>query len=222
VFERHLRTGGGRGEGGQDGGVIMSTGQIVLYSLAVITALLVIGLVTRWLVRKVGCNCHICGRRMAFFNELTPDEQSQVTSYFEKYESRFPDTSALFACRNCRIVYDDFSGEKRSMAGDNRSFCKVCGSPSVFYMWFPMLRGLTGTFRKKYKDLIEVSECLRCKRHPISKGSCVMCDTPVKVLGCWFCQTLYMWKAVDGTTFKFLVPLTEERILDRPPSNLMF
>ena len=52
-----------------------------------------------------------------------------MRQYFLQHEGRDPDWSAMFAYLNCMTLYDDFSGEKRSMDIDfmvARSFCKVC------------------------------------------------------------------------------------------------
>ena len=78
---------------------------------------------------------------MSFFDELPDQEKDQILSYFKEHERRTPDTTAIFVCLHCRIVYDDFSGEKRSMEGDTRSICKVCQSPSVDHLGVQVVTG---------------------------------------------------------------------------------
>ena len=46
-------------------------------------------------VRKVGCCCHKCGRRMAFWDELETAQQQDISSYFCRFENRQVDTQLL-------------------------------------------------------------------------------------------------------------------------------
>ena len=171
--------------------------------------------VVRWFVRRIGCNCHLCDRRMNFFNELTEDEQKEIVSYFQTRENRQPDTSGIFVCQHCRIVYDDFSGEKKSMEGDNVSICKICGSPSVRHLGLSVATGEIADFRKENPRLVKDYECLNCSRQPYGYLYCLTCDAKVKLVGCRNCYTLYLWKSAKGSKYglKFLVPLTDEPIL---------
>ncbi len=76
----------------------------------------------KWLVAKVGCNCHRCGKRMQTWNALANDARKQIMAYFENHEKRTPATTSIFVCAACRFVYDDFSGERLSMDGSDKSF----------------------------------------------------------------------------------------------------
>ena len=185
----------------------------LLIIIAVVSVPLLIA--ARWLVRRVGCDCHQCGNRMSFFRELTPEEQKEILQYFRIHENRDPDTSAIFLCDHCLIVYDDFSGEKKSMSGDNRSLCKVCNSPYVNYLGHAVRTGAVAGFREANSKYIEEVECLRCERKPSGYGSCVFCDTAIKPTVCYDCHTLYIWRQVAPSKYKFLVPLTDKAILKR-------
>ena len=59
------------------------------------------------------------------FEKLPDNDKSDILEYFRRFEDREPDAEGIFACGHCLMVYDDFSGEKRTMDGDERSFCKV-------------------------------------------------------------------------------------------------
>lgn len=101
---------------------------IWVYAVGVVIGLLVL---CKVLLRKMGCSCHNCSSRMHFWDELEESDKQDILAYFQHYENRTPDTSSIFVCPNCRYLYDDFSGEKRSMDGDNNSICKVCGFPHI-------------------------------------------------------------------------------------------
>lgn len=63
-------------------------------------------------------------------------------------------------------------------------------------------------------------ECLTCKRKPLGNTDClVSCDAKVKALGCRRCQTLYVWMPFAGADLSFMVPLTDEQVLDKAPSG---
>ena len=89
-------------------------------------------------------------------------------AYFQQYESRAPDTSSVFVCRDCRYVYDDFSGEKKSMAGDTASFCKVCGPPHVvnYFGYFGAALN-RGVVHAKNAPLLDKTDCLSCTKNPL-------------------------------------------------------
>jgi len=150
---------------------------------------------------------------MEFFRKLAPDQQADILHYFRIREKRDPDTSAVFVCNHCLKVYDDFSGEKTSMSGDDRSMCKICNSPSVWYLGDAILTGEIGRFREQNTKLIKETECLRCERKPKGSLDCALCDTVVKLTGCRSCHTLYQWRQVESSQYKFLVPLTDKAIL---------
>jgi len=198
------------------------SGQTALTVAIVAVVALLLGL--RWIVRRVGCNCHLCGERMVFFRDLKEEEQGEILSYFQEYEHRLPKTNAILVCRGCRIVYDDFSGEARSMEGDDITYCKVCKSPWVSYLGGHIRSGdtrdITG-FREKNSSLIDSIECLRCTREPIDALSCAACDTKVRVLGCRMCHTLHAWTSVRKNGLKFLVPLTDKAVASGPGEFLL-
>ena len=199
-----------QGDDGREDDQAMTAMHIVYLALG-LTALMV---VLKLIVRKIGCNCHECGRRMAFFNEVGDDDQREILRYFEEFEKRTPDTSGMFVCCHCGIVYDDFSGEKRSMAGDLTSYCKVCNG-LVAPMDRYVMRGLLPEFRKANPELAEKgADCLNCGRKPII-GDCVFCDAKLKLFGCHKCAAVYAWMPATGGQLKFLVPLTDKELLDR-------
>lgn len=163
--------------------------------------IVVIGLaflvVVRRLVKRIGCDCHTCGRRMSFFRELSLEQQNDILHYFRIQEKRDPDTSPIFVCSQCLMVYDDFSGEKKSMSGDVRSFCKICSSPSVWYLGDAVSTGEVAGFREANPALVKEIECLRCNRKPKTSLDCVFCDTAAKPTGCRKCHTLYVWRQFE-------------------------
>ena len=90
--------------------------------LIVITGVVVVVLFAlRRFTRLVGWDCHECGTKVQSFGEIAPDRQEEILRYFRIHEKRDPDTSAIFVCGRCLMVYDDFSGEKKSWSGDDRS-----------------------------------------------------------------------------------------------------
>ena len=185
----------------------------LLIILAVVGVPLLVAV--RWLVKRLGCDCHKCGERMSFFRELSLEQQNTILHYFRIHEKRDPDTSAIFVCEHCLMVYDDFSGEKTSMSGDDRSLCKICNSPSVWYLGNAVVTGEIAGFREANSEWLKEIECLRCERKPNSSSDCVFCDTAIKPTGCRKCHTLYVWRQVEPSKYKFLVPLTDKVILQR-------
>lgn len=184
-------------------------------SITVLLSLAIMGGLLAWLVKKVGCNCHECGERMDTYEELSSEQQRLIRRYFRQEEGRRPDFSSIFVCPNCRFVYDDFSGEKRSMEGDERSYCKVCGRPAVHYMYYAGLRRGREAFREKYAELVGKYQCLRCGGDRPGVA-CVMCDVEPKLFGCSRCMTLYRWYSPEGTDLKFMKPLTDESLVQKP------
>ena len=174
---------------------------------------IVLVLVIRWLLKAIGVNCHICGRKTMRFEELDEGEQGELSGYFHEYEEREPETDKVFACRHCRIVYDEFSGEHRSREGDDLSICKICNAPYVRYIGEYVGTPMMTQFRKVNPNFEKWTECLRCERKPLGRMSCMLCDTPLRVTGCHKCFTLYAWRQVDGSDYRFLVPLNNEKIL---------
>ena len=175
--------------------------------------LLALGIVGRWMAGRFGCCCHICGRRMLPFHKLSAEDQGDILGYFRGFEDREPDTEGIFICDHCCIVYDDFSGERRSMEGDDRSICKVCNTPGVWYMGTQVNTEDIQGFRDENRALVDRIECLQCKRNPSGIWDCMACDTKMKVTGCRKCYTLYAWMSVHGSRYKFHVPLSDKETL---------
>ena len=183
----------------------------VLHIVLIVLALLSFILISKLAVRKIGCNCHECGKRMAYFDEMDEEDQREILAYFRDYEEREPDTSAIYVCRTCEFVYDDFSGEQRSMEGDERSYCKVCNG-FVMYMGSYIRRGWYQRFREANAELTKTGvECLNCRR----SDRCMLCDTERKLFGCHQCLALYAWVPVGERGFKFFVPLAKRELLER-------
>ena len=122
---------------------------IIIFSIAII---LVIGIGGRWAKNAFGCCCHECGSKMQPFEKLSDGDKSDILAYFRRFEDREPDEDGIFACPNCLLVYDDFSGEKRTMDGDERSFCKACNAPGVSYIGPMVASGELGEFQKRNKN----------------------------------------------------------------------
>ena len=103
---------------------------LVLYSLAAFVAIMGIG---KLLIQMVGIPCSYCrNMRLTAFKKLDHPTQNALLTYFQQRERRVPVAAAIFVCQECQLVYDDFSGEKRSrdiddrLTGGMRTFCKVC------------------------------------------------------------------------------------------------
>lgn len=98
--------------------------------VAVAAILAVITVILKFWVRRMSLPCQFCRNvRVSLFRELPPDVQTSILSYFREYERREPDAEGLFVCRDCKTVFDDFSGEKMSREVDAiqpRHICKVC------------------------------------------------------------------------------------------------
>jgi len=157
---------------------------------------------------------------MAFGDELEMGQQQDITAYFHRFERREVGTSSIFVCTECGYVYDDFSGEKQSMEGDSRSFCKVCDCPHVDYLGRYVQTGEIRRFRKKNPNLIEKTECLSCGPGPVAADDCALCDTSFRVMGCQSCSTLYAWLPQLTTRLLYLTPLTDEDLLDEGPTGI--
>ncbi len=183
-------------------------------SIAILMSLLLLGGLA-WLIKRVGCNCHECGRRMDSYDELSPEKQQELRRYFLKEEGRLANFDEMFVCPHCHLVYDDFSGEKRSMEGDERSYCKVCGHPSVHYLYYAGLRRGRDIIREAYPALADKYECLQCGGDRTGVD-CVMCDAEPKLFACPRCITLYRWYSPEYTNMKFMKPLTDESLVKEP------
>jgi len=156
----------------------------ILVLLGGVIAMCIVGKV---LVSLIGCPCQFCdNRKITPFKKLPLDLQRNILDYFREYERREPDTSAVFACQECRTVFDDFSGEKRSMdtdvdhtrlSGDKghytcKAYCKVCSS---------LMSG---------------------------------CDPDVNEIKCPRCGTAYVWNTHEKSRFRFLRPPPDAELLE--------
>ena len=184
----------------------------ILLFLLVLGILVAVGL---WAKKTFGCCCHECGSRMTSWGKLDREQQSEILSYFRSFEDRLPDTNRILVCGNCHTLYDDFSGESQSLDGDERSICKICNSPGVWYMGPLVNSGELPGFQKENRPFVDRVECLRCERNPSGDHSCVTCDTRVKVFGCRHCFTVYSWMCVHEGSFRFLVPLSDKAVLEK-------
>lgn len=187
---------------------------LILGGILLLVAVVALGLGFRGMAGAFGCACHRCGTKMKAFRSLPMEDRQDILGYFTSYESREPDTNGIYVCEPCGIVYDDFSGERRSMDGDDRSICKICNAPSVWYMAFVSVAEMDA-FRETNDRLIEGIECLRCERNPVNVWDCVTCDTNMKVMGCSRCFTLYSWMSIYGSKFRYLVPLTDKSVIKK-------
>jgi len=192
---------------------------LVLWCAAALAVTALVGVLFRWVLRRFGCECHLCGERMEPYERLSPEEQHEISRYYRECEHRMPDARAVFACRRCGAVYDDFCGDRLAAEGSWRSICKMCHSPTVGYMGGPALRGELPRLRQRYPDLARRCECLRCARRPSEDADCVLCDAEPKVLGCRSCLTLYEWRAREGSRFRFLAPITTRSVLPEAPGG---
>jgi len=183
--------------------------------LITILMLVIFGALGYWAKRAFGCCCHECGRKMLPFRQLSNEDRGGILAYFRSFEDRELDTDGVFVCENCHLVYDDFSGERRSMEGDDKSICKTCNTFGVWYMGPLMNSGVLARFQKQNRALVERIECLRCQRNPSGLWDCIGCDTKVKVTGCRNCYTIYAWMSVHGSRYKFLVLLTNKEVLKK-------
>ena len=188
------------------------------FIILIIIFIVVLGTFGRWAKNFFGCCCHECGTKMQPFEKLPDSDKSDILEYFKRFEDREPDVEGIFACGHCLLVYDDFSGEKRTMDGDERSFCKVCNSAGVSYIG-PMSSGDMEKFQERNKHLIEQIECLRCKRNPMGIWDCVPCDTDIKVTACRRCYSIYAQMPVNGSRYRFQVLLSDNTIIKESPDS---
>lgn len=186
----------------------------------IMTILIIVFLVIggRWAKNFFGCCCHECGTKMQPYEQLPNSDKFDILAYFRRFEDREPDVEGIFACGNCLLVYDDFSGEKRTMDGDERSFCKVCNSAGVSYIG-PMSSGDLVKFQERNKDRIEQIECLRCKRKPMGIWDCVPCDTEIKITACRRCYSIYTWMPLGRSRYRFHVLLSDNEIIKDSPDS---
>ncbi len=188
---------------------------IILFVLIIV----VLGIAGRWAKNFFGCCCHECGTKMQPFEKLPDDDKADILEYFRRFEDREPREEGIFACGNCRLVYDDFSGEESSMDGDEMSFCKVCHSYGVSYIGPMVASGELEKFQERNKNLIEQIECLRCQRKPMGEYDCVPCDTEIKITACRRCYSLYAQMFVNGSRYRFQVLLSDKGVVKKSPDS---
>ncbi|MHC4250572.1 MAG: hypothetical protein ACYS9X_15705 [Planctomycetota bacterium] len=99
----------------------------------IIVMLVVVGLlivVAKIIMEKARFPCQYCNKFVDALWDMPNDYQGKVVSFLREREGRDPDVKGIFLCERCRIVYDDFSGEKASRDPDPfygyAAFCKVC------------------------------------------------------------------------------------------------
>jgi hypothetical protein len=109
--------------GPKRGRVVNEFGARLVLWVVLVLAFAFLALIAR---KLTGCLCK-CGRRARRFDELGPEEKDEILSYFRHAERREPDPKGIFVCDACETVFDDFSGERKSLDCDNVSMCKVCG-----------------------------------------------------------------------------------------------
>lgn len=189
---------------------------IIIFTIAII---LVIGIGGRWAKNAFGCCCYECGSKMQPFEKLSDSDKSDILEYFRRFEDREPDEDGIFACPNCLLVYDDFSGEKRTMDGDEKSFCKACNAPGVSYIGPMVASGELGEFQKRNKNAIDQIECLRCQRKPLGVWDCVPCDTENKITACRRCYSIYAQMHVNGSRYRFQVLLSDKGVIKKSPDS---
>ncbi len=185
--------------------------------IIIVTVVLVLG--GRWAKNFFGCCCHECGSKMQPFEKLSNGDKSDILAYFKRFEDREPDAEGIFVCNNCLIVYDDFSGEKRTMDGDERSFCKVCNSSGVWYIGSIVSPNELEKFQERNKNLIERVECLRCQRKPAGFWDCIPCDTEIKITACRRCYSIYTWMPFGRSRYRFHVLLSDREIIKDSPDS---
>jgi hypothetical protein len=101
--------------------------------LILIAGFIVLVAAVNFTVEFIGVHCQFCVKQKLIpFKKLSVTQQQSILHYFEIYEKRMPAVNSIFVCSTCKSVFDDFSGEKRSMDIDAitcRVWCKVCNLP---------------------------------------------------------------------------------------------
>ena len=189
------------------------------FIILAILIIVILGTFGRWAKGFFGCCCHECGTKMQPFEKLPDSDKADILEYFRRFEDREPDEEGIFACGHCLLVYDDFSGEKRTMDGDERSFCKVCNSAGVSYIGPMVVSGELEKFQERNKNLIEQIECLRCQRKPLGIWDCIPCDTEIKITACRRCYSVYAQMPANGSRYRFHVLLSDREIIKDPADS---
>ena len=159
----------------------------------------------RWTKGKLSA-CHVCGTGMIPFLDLPEQDQSEILDGLGKVQDRSPNQELTAVCSNCHIVNDPFA--KRSTAPG--SFCKQCGSAGVEHMAPFVISGELATFQTQNQGASEWIECLRCERSPSGIHACLGCDTPIRIVGCRSCHTIFARLSVTGSRFRLLVPISDK------------
>ena len=189
------------------------------FIILAILIIVILGTFGRWAKGFFGCCCHECGTKMQPFEKLPDSDKADILEYFRRFEDREPDEEGIFACGHCLLVYDDFSGEQRTMDGDERSFCKVCNSAGVSYIGPMVVSGELEKFQERNKNLIEQIECLRCQRKPLGIWDCIPCDTEIKITACRRCYSVYAQMPANGSRYRFHVLLSDREIIKDPADS---
>ncbi len=179
------------------------------FIILAILFILLLGFGGRWAKNTFDCCCHECGSKMQPYEKLSDGDKFDILEYFRRFENREPDEEGIFACGNCLLVYDDFSGE----------ICKVCNSAGVSYIGSVVSPSELAKFRERNKNLIEQIECLRCQRNPSGFWDCVPCDTEIKITACRRCYSIYAQMPVNGSQYRFHVLLSDKEVIKESPDS---
>ena len=104
---------------------------IFLTMLIIVASLAAIGVALKFIVRGIGVPCQFCNARLANWRNLSQADRQAILAYFREVEGREPNVSAVFTCRSCGSVFDDFSGEWLRRDFDHfgiRAYCKKCNA----------------------------------------------------------------------------------------------
>ncbi|MDE2830903.1 MAG: hypothetical protein OXN20_12360 [Gemmatimonadota bacterium] len=174
---------------------------IIMITL-VIVVLVIGGL---WAKRFFGYSCEKCGSKLQPFEKLSDDDKADILAYFRRFEDREPDVEYISVCGNCLVVYDDFS----------ELSCKVCHSAGLSYIGALASPNEWVKFQERNKNLIEQIECLRCKRKPMGRWDCILCDTKIKIKACRRCYSIYAQMPVNDSRYRFHVLLSDKTVLKK-------
>ena len=171
--------------------------------IIMITLIIVfLGIGGLWAKRFFGYSCEECGSKIQPYEKLSDNDKADILEYFRRFEDCEPDVEGIFACGNCRLVYDDFSGW----------YCKECHSAGVSYIGAMAPNELV-KLQERNKNLIEQIECLRCKRKPAGRWDCILCDTQIKITACRRCYSIHAKIPVNGSRYRFHVLLSDREII---------
>ena len=179
------------------------------FIILTVLIIVVLGIGGLWAKRFFGYSCEECGSKLQPYEKLSDDDKADILEYFRRFEDREPDVEDIFACGNCRLVYDDFS----------ESSCKVCYSAGLSYIGAMASPNELEKFQERNKNRIEQIECLRCKRKPMGIWDCVPCDTEIKITACRRCYSIYAQMPVNGSRYRFQVLLSDNTIIKDSPDS---